>query len=65
MKKENASLYWTVALYLVLSTICVTANKLYPMEAAVAAEDDMAAENTERYPESVHKENDGVCKIGW
>ena len=43
----------------------MTANKLYPMKAAVAAEDDIAAENTERYPEFVHKENDGVCKIGW
>eukprot|EP00731_Ephydatia_muelleri_P003055 Em0001g3055a len=65
MRKENASLYWTVALYLVLSTICVTAKKLYPMKAAVAAEDDMAAENTDHYPEFVRKENDGVCETAF
>ena len=29
MKKVNTSLTWIVALYLALSTICVTANKLY------------------------------------
>ena len=49
MKKENASLYWTVALYLALSTICVTANKLYPkisdVEDVIAREDDMAVED--------------------
>ena len=51
MKKENASLavYWTVAFYLALSTICVTANKLYPkssdVEDVIAREDDVAVEN--------------------
>ena len=29
MKKVNTSLHWIVALYLALSTICVTVNKLY------------------------------------
>eukprot|EP00731_Ephydatia_muelleri_P003880 Em0002g56a len=42
MKKENASLYWTVALYLALSTICVSANKLYPKYSDV---EDTTVEN--------------------
>ena len=48
-KKENSSLYWTVALYLALSTICVTANKLYPkisdVEDVITLGDDVAVEN--------------------
>ncbi|KAL5517686.1 hypothetical protein EMCRGX_G003284 [Ephydatia muelleri] len=81
MKKENASLHWTVALYLVLSTICVTANKLYPMKAAVAAEDDMANSfddiisssksnvpvvgSNELFPEMVHEEGDDICQVAY
>ena len=80
MKKENASLHWTVALYLALFTICVTANKLYPMEAAVTAEDDMAnpfddvissstsnvpvVGSNELFPEMVHEEGDNICQVG-
>eukprot|EP00731_Ephydatia_muelleri_P003165 Em0001g3165a len=79
MKKENASLHWTVALYLTLSTICVTANKLYPMEAAIAAEDNMAnpfddvisssksnvpvVDSNELFPEMVHEEDDDICQV--
>ena len=79
MKKENASLHWTVALYLALSTICVTANKLYPTEAAIAAE-DMAnpfddvisssksnvpvVDSNELFPEMVHEEGDDICQVG-
>eukprot|EP00731_Ephydatia_muelleri_P037774 Em0560g2a len=81
MKKENASLHWTVALYLALSTICVTANKLYPMKAAVAAEDDMANSfddiisssksnvpvvgSNELFPEMVHEEDDDICQVAY
>ena len=58
MKKETASLYCTVALYLTLSTICVTANKLYPkisdVEDVIAREDDVAVED-KLYPKSVNK----------
>ena len=31
----NTSLHWIVALYLALSTICVTANKLYAKSSSV------------------------------
>ena len=47
MKKENASLYWTVVLYLALSTICVTVNM----------------ERIERCPEMVRVESDELCEI--
>ena len=43
MKKENASVFWTIALYLALSTICVTAKKLYrpyDIEDGIAVEAD-------------------------
>ena len=42
--KEYASLYWTVAWYFVLSTICVTANKLYAKPSD--AEADMDADRS-------------------
>ena len=35
MQKVNTSLTWIVALYLALSTICVTANKLYAKSSSV------------------------------
>eukprot|EP00731_Ephydatia_muelleri_P035697 Em0149g3a len=50
MKKENTSLLWTVALYLALSTICVTANRL-------------CAECIELFPEMVPMESDELCEI--
>ena len=80
MKKENASLYWTVALFLALSTICVTANKLYPkisdVEDVIAREDDVAVEDklfygvkTTDYDQPAVKSNEMVHKedseIGW
>eukprot|EP00731_Ephydatia_muelleri_P003437 Em0001g3437a len=81
MKKENASLHWTVALYLALFTICVTANKLYPMKTAVAAEDNMAnsfddivsssksnvpvVDSNELFPEMVHEEGDDICQVAY
>ena len=49
MKKENASLYWTVALYLALSTICVSVNRL-------------CAECIELFPEMVPMESDALCE---
>ena len=50
MKKENASLYWTVALYLAVSAICVTANRLYPkknshVEGVIARGNGVAVKN--------------------
>ena len=50
MKKENVSLHWTVALYLALSTICVSVNRL-------------CAECIERCPEMVTMESDEICEI--
>eukprot|EP00731_Ephydatia_muelleri_P003446 Em0001g3446a len=47
MKKGNASLHWTVVLYLALSTICVTANM----------------ERIELLPEMVPVESDETCEI--
>ncbi|KAL5472989.1 hypothetical protein EMCRGX_G027431 [Ephydatia muelleri] len=53
MKKENASLYWTVALYLTLSTICVSANKL-------------ERPTVERNGLFVHEEDvDNICKVAY
>ena len=49
MKKENASLHWTVALYLALSTICVSVNRL-------------CAECIELFPEMVPMESDVLCE---
>ncbi|KAL5506286.1 hypothetical protein EMCRGX_G007899 [Ephydatia muelleri] len=58
MKKENASLCWTVILYLTLSTICVTANTLYARGSA--------AESIKRFPDTVHnKEDNEICEIAY
>ena len=42
MKKEHASLYWTVVLYLAMSTICVTARNLIPTSSALVHSNPIA-----------------------
>lgn len=42
MKKEHASLYWTVVLYLAMSMICVTARNLIPTSSALVHSNPIA-----------------------
>ena len=54
---KYASVYWSVALHLLLSTICVTANGLYDDE-------EIAEESFFDIEEQAKLVDDGICQTG-
>ena len=60
MEMKYASLYWSVALYFVLSTICVSANGLY----AETSDEEVAEKSFFDIEEQAKLVDDGICQTG-